>query len=90
MAEVAFGTKRTCAGCGTRFYDLGKQGPTCWNCGTVFEMTQYVVRSKKARGSALTSKPSAAEEDPFLSNANLDHELDTAFLNSHNDQEGYE
>ena len=37
MAKPELGTKRLCAGCGAKFYDLGKTPPVCPTCGsTVF------------------------------------------------------
>ena len=37
MAKPELGTKRHCAHCGARFYDLNHAPITCPKCGTVFE-----------------------------------------------------
>ena len=36
MANPALGTKRICAGCAAKFYDLGKDPIVCPTCETVF------------------------------------------------------
>lgn len=36
MAKPALGTKRICAGCDAKFYDLGKDPIVCPTCETVF------------------------------------------------------
>lgn len=35
VADTRFGTKRTCTGCGARFYDFHKAEPSCPKCKTV-------------------------------------------------------
>ena len=47
MAELSWGVKRTCQGCGERFYDLGKVPTPCPHCGVVFEF--MVTQKKKGR-----------------------------------------
>ena len=36
MANPALGTKRVCAGCAAKFYDLGKDPIVCPTCETVY------------------------------------------------------
>ena len=36
VADPALGTKRLCAGCTAKFYDLGKDPIVCPSCDTVF------------------------------------------------------
>ena len=36
MANPALGTKRICAGCAAKFYDLGKDPIVCPTCDTVY------------------------------------------------------
>jgi uncharacterized protein (TIGR02300 family) len=38
VAKPELGTKRLCASCGAKFYDLNKDPITCPKCGTVFEV----------------------------------------------------
>src|SRR5262245_44766793 len=46
VAKPELGTKRLCAGCGAKFYDLNKTPPTCPSCGTVFEVVPVVTRPR--------------------------------------------
>lgn len=48
MAELSWGVKRTCNGCGARFYDLRKSPATCPKCGAVCEI-HTTTRSKRGR-----------------------------------------
>ena len=38
MAKPELGTKRLCAGCGAKFYDLNKSPIICPKCQTVYEV----------------------------------------------------
>ena len=51
MAELAWGVKRTCNGCGARFYDLRKSPAACPKCGVTFELLT-AVRGKRGRTAA--------------------------------------
>lgn len=51
MAELSWGVKRTCNGCGARFYDLRKSPATCPKCGAICEI-HTVIRGKRGRTSA--------------------------------------
>jgi len=46
VAKPELGTKRLCARCGARFFDLNRAPITCPKCGTVFEA---VVTTSRAR-----------------------------------------
>ena len=46
MAKPELGTKRLCAGCGAKFYDLSKTPIVCPKCGTVFEVAPVVTRPR--------------------------------------------
>jgi uncharacterized protein (TIGR02300 family) len=50
MTKPELGTKRLCASCGARFYDLLHSPITCPKCGAVFAVTAATtrVRSKAA------------------------------------------
>ena len=50
MAKPELGTKRLCAHCGARFYDLKHTPITCPKCGAAFEAVQ--VASRGGRGEA--------------------------------------
>jgi uncharacterized protein (TIGR02300 family) len=55
VAKPELGTKRLCAHCGARFYDLNHAPITCPKCGTVFEAVAA------ARGRPETARASVRE-----------------------------
>jgi hypothetical protein len=92
MAELSWGTKRTCQSCGTRFYDLRKTTPTCYKCGSVFEYTSYSSKGRRSSSkSAIKDIPVAVvtEDDLFLPESELDSKLD-ADLILEDDEKDYE
>jgi uncharacterized protein (TIGR02300 family) len=46
VAKPDLGTKRLCAHCGARFYDLNHAPATCPKCGTVFEAVAVTTRGR--------------------------------------------
>jgi uncharacterized protein (TIGR02300 family) len=46
VAKPDLGTKRLCAHCGARFYDLNHAPATCPKCGTVFEAVAVTARGR--------------------------------------------
>ena len=60
MAKPELGTKRQCAHCGVKFYDLNHAPITCPKCGTAFEA---VVA---ARGRPETARASAREVEAVV------------------------
>jgi uncharacterized protein (TIGR02300 family) len=46
VAKPELGTKRLCAHCGARFYDLNHAPITCPKCGTVFEAVVVAARGR--------------------------------------------
>lgn len=46
MAKPELGTKRLCAHCGARFYDLNHAPATCPKCGAVFEAVAVTARGR--------------------------------------------
>ena len=62
MAKPELGTKRLCAGCGAKFYDLNKDPITCPKCGTVFEIVVPVTRRRPdaAAAAAAAARSGAA------------------------------
>jgi uncharacterized protein (TIGR02300 family) len=60
VAKPELGTKRLCAGCGAKFYDLNKDPITCPKCGTVYEVA---VVAPRGRPDAARAAPQAAEPE---------------------------
>ena len=54
VAKPQWGQKRTCSGCGLRFYDLMRDPITCPNCGEAVDPTAF---SKTRRSRAAPAKP---------------------------------
>jgi uncharacterized protein (TIGR02300 family) len=59
--------KRLCAGCGAKFYDLGKTPIICPKCGTTYEIPVMTARTRpdaaavRAAAAARESAPEMAE-----------------------------
>ena len=62
MTKPEWGTKRVCASCGKRFYDLNKAPITCPQCGTVLEFKKPTrpARSEAAKAEPKKVVPAAA------------------------------
>ncbi len=65
MVKVEWGTKRTCTGCGSRFYDLRKVQATCPECGAVCDFSAP-VRGRRGRAAAESLKEVALLGDVSL------------------------
>lgn len=63
MAKSELGTKRLCAACGVKFYDLTKTPPTCPKCGTVFEIVPVVTRPRPDHAARAAAAARAAEAE---------------------------
>ena len=66
MAKPELGTKRLCANCGAKFYDLNKDPITCPKCDTVLELaavTTRPTRPEMAPTPARAAAAPAAEEE---------------------------
>jgi len=50
VAKPELGTKRLCASCGAKFYDLNKDPIHCPKCGTVYEVAPVVTRPRPDTG----------------------------------------
>jgi uncharacterized protein (TIGR02300 family) len=48
VAKPELGTKRFCAGCSAKFYDLNKSPIVCPKCGTLFQLAPVTARSRPA------------------------------------------
>jgi uncharacterized protein (TIGR02300 family) len=80
VAKPELGTKRLCAHCGARFYDLNHAPATCPKCGAVFEAAVVSARSGRAevaRASAREVEAEAPEtrEAEFVSLEEADAEM---------------
>lgn len=85
MAKPELGTKRLCASCGAKFYDLNKAPITCPKCGTVYEVTTVAPRGRPdaaaARAAAPTPEPAELpepQEAEFVSLEEADAEAEGA------------
>ncbi len=78
MAKPELGTKRLCAHCGAKFYDLNHAPITCPKCGSVFEAVQVSSRgrSEAARAAVREVEPVVPEtkEAEFVSLEDADAE----------------
>src|SRR5215470_15672418 len=61
VAKPELGTKRLCANCGAKFYDLSKDPIICPKCQTVMELAPVVA--PRVRPDAPAVAPAAAEEE---------------------------
>jgi uncharacterized protein (TIGR02300 family) len=52
VAKPELGTKRLCASCGAKFYDLSKDPIHCPKCGTVYEVAPVVTRGGRPDAAA--------------------------------------
>ena len=61
MAKREWGAKRTCLGCGVKFYDLHRNPITCPKCGNVIEVE--TARPSRRRPPAQPEPPPPANAD---------------------------
>ncbi len=69
MAKSELGTKRLCAGCGAKFYDLNKDPIHCPKCDAVYEVAPVVTRARPEQAAAPAPRAPAAapaEEAPAI------------------------
>jgi uncharacterized protein (TIGR02300 family) len=64
VAKPELGTKRLCASCGAKFYDLNKAPITCPKCGTPFEVAPTTTRSRPDQRAAVRQPEAEVEETP--------------------------
>jgi uncharacterized protein (TIGR02300 family) len=62
VAKSELGTKRLCASCGAKFYDLNKDPIHCPKCGTVYEVAPVVTRGGRPDAAAARPVPVPVEE----------------------------
>jgi len=61
VAKPELGTKRLCASCGAKFYDLNKTPITCPKCGTVFEVVPVTTRPRPDQARPVREEVEAPE-----------------------------
>ena len=66
MAKPDRGTKRLCASCSAKFYDLSKTPITCPKCGTIFEIAPVTSRPRPDQARAARKPEAPAVEDAEL------------------------
>ena len=80
MAKSELGTKRLCAGCGAKFYDLNKDPISCPKCGTVYEVVVVAPRGRPDTRHAPPPKAEAEQPEPqeaeFVSLEEADAEVE--------------
>jgi uncharacterized protein (TIGR02300 family) len=59
VAKAELGTKRLCANCGAKFYDLSKEPIHCPKCGTVHVVATVVSRSRPEPPPPVVPRPAA-------------------------------
>ena len=64
MAKPELGTKRLCAGCGAKFYDLNKDPIHCPKCGVVYEVAVAARSARPEPVAAPVPRPPVPEEVP--------------------------
>lgn len=64
MSKPARGTKRVCASCGARFYDLGRSPITCSVCQAVVRTSPPARRAERAAPVEPAKPAVVAEPDP--------------------------
>jgi uncharacterized protein (TIGR02300 family) len=62
VAKPELGTKRLCAECGAKFYDLNKDPITCPKCSTVFVVAPIPTRGRPEPVAAPVRAAAPAEE----------------------------
>src|SRR5580700_1597176 len=61
VAKAELGTKRLCANCGAKFYDLNKDPIHCPKCETVYVVAPVVTRSRP-EAAPVVPRPAPVEE----------------------------
>jgi len=70
VAKAELGTKRLCASCGAKFYDLNKDPITCPKCSAVFQVAVLTSRGRTdAAAAARTEAPVQEVEAPETADA---------------------
>ena len=59
MAKPELGTKRLCANCSAKFYDLNKDPIVCPKCSTVYVVAPVVTRGRPDSAAAVAARAAA-------------------------------
>ena len=82
VAKPELGTKRLCAGCGAKFYDLNKDPILCPKCGTVFEVAPAARTRNEARSNTTDDNAPETTDAEFVSLEEADAEKKTGKVNT--------
>jgi uncharacterized protein (TIGR02300 family) len=63
VTKPELGTKRLCANCDAKFYDLNKEPPVCPKCHTVMELATIAPRGRPNAAAAEHAAAPAPEEE---------------------------
>jgi uncharacterized protein (TIGR02300 family) len=78
VAKPDLGTKRLCAGCGAKFYDLNRTPMVCPKCETVF--TPVVAATRSRPDAAAKAAAAAAAAAPVVAEAVVPETADAEFV----------
>jgi uncharacterized protein (TIGR02300 family) len=94
MTKPELGTKRLCASCGARFYDLLHSPITCPKCGKVFAATPALAQTRLKAAPELertfepaVEAPGAQFVSPVDADAETESEQTSAVLEEEDDDE---
>jgi uncharacterized protein (TIGR02300 family) len=66
VAKPELGTKRLCANCSVKFYDLNKDPIRCPKCDTVYVVAPVVTRGRPEPAPVVAPRPVAVVEEVVL------------------------
>jgi uncharacterized protein (TIGR02300 family) len=75
LAKPDLGTKRLCANCGAKFYDLSKAPIVCPKCETVFVVAPVSSRSRPEPAAAAAARAAAVVEPEVAAPETADAEF---------------
>jgi uncharacterized protein (TIGR02300 family) len=75
LAKSDLGTKRLCANCGAKFYDLSKTPIVCPKCETVFVVAPVSSRSRPEPAAAAAARAAAVVEPEVVAPETADAEF---------------
>ena len=82
VAELKWGTKRTCLSCGAKFYDFAREPIVCPSCEVAFKVETPVKQKRVVRSTAWAKAPKKAvaearRDDEVADNTKIDDDSDT-------------
>jgi uncharacterized protein (TIGR02300 family) len=75
LAKPDLGTKRLCASCGAKFYDLSKTPIVCPKCETLFVVAPVSSRSRPEPAAAAAARAAAVVEPEVVAPETADAEF---------------